>query len=140
MHGDAVVNRVRGMNLPLMNLHERVLSVLGCRFVDDVLIDAPYEINPTMIASLSISEVVRGTASSDLGYSLVDSDARYRCAKQLGIFHVLDSPSDFSMGSIVQRIQQNQKVFQARFERKMENETTFYREKRQANGCSSIYR
>lgn len=36
-----VVNIRRGGNLPLMNLHERLLSVLGCKFMDDVLIDAP---------------------------------------------------------------------------------------------------
>ena len=58
IHGDAVVNRERGSNLPLMNLHERVLSVLGCRFVDDVLIDAPWVITPDMIASLNIAEVI----------------------------------------------------------------------------------
>lgn len=60
VHGDAIVNRERGSNLPLMNLHERVLSVLGCRFVDDVLIDAPWNISHEMMASLKISEVVHG--------------------------------------------------------------------------------
>ena len=44
-----------------MNLHERVLSVLGCRFVDDVLIDAPWNISHDMMASLKISEVVYGS-------------------------------------------------------------------------------
>ena len=39
------VNKHRGMNLPIMTLHERVLSVLGCKYVDDVLIDAPYTIS-----------------------------------------------------------------------------------------------
>merc|ERR1719223_397775 len=51
IHGDAVVNRERGCNLPIMNLHERVLAVMGCRFVDDVLIDAPTQITSAMIAS-----------------------------------------------------------------------------------------
>lgn len=67
IHGDAVVNKRRGGNLPLMNLHERVLSVLGCKYMDDVLIDAPLEITPDMIASLRITEVVHGTESD--GYS-----------------------------------------------------------------------
>ena len=40
IHGDSVVNKRRGGNLPLMNLHERVLSVLGCKYMNDVLIDA----------------------------------------------------------------------------------------------------
>lgn len=57
------MNKRRGGNLPLMNLHERVLSVLGCKYASDVLIDAPLEITPDMIASLKISEVLRGTES-----------------------------------------------------------------------------
>ena len=63
IHSDATVNKRRGGNLPLMNLHERVLSVLGCKYASDVLIDAPAEITPDMIASLKISEVVHGTES-----------------------------------------------------------------------------
>ena len=48
-----------------MNLHERVLSVLGCKYINDVLIDAPMEITPDMIASLRITEVVHGSESDD---------------------------------------------------------------------------
>lgn len=44
VHNDQIVNKHRGGNFPIMNLHERVLSVLGCKYVDDVLIDAPYQI------------------------------------------------------------------------------------------------
>ena len=59
------MNKRRGGNLPLMNLHERVLSVLGCKYMNDVLIDAPAEITPDMIASLRITEVVHGSESDD---------------------------------------------------------------------------
>lgn len=31
VHNDSEVNQRRGNNLPIMNLHERVLSVLGCK-------------------------------------------------------------------------------------------------------------
>ena len=31
LHTDAVVNHYRGYNYPIMNLHERVLSVLACK-------------------------------------------------------------------------------------------------------------
>jgi ethanolamine-phosphate cytidylyltransferase len=60
IHNDAVVNQHCGMNLPIMNLHERVLSVLGCKFVDDVLIDAPPIISKEMIDYLQIHLVVKG--------------------------------------------------------------------------------
>ena len=63
VHNDSVTNCHRGMNLPIMNLQERVLSVLGCKYVDDVLIDAPYIVNREMISSLRISKVIQGTVS-----------------------------------------------------------------------------
>jgi ethanolamine-phosphate cytidylyltransferase len=128
IHGDAVVNKRRGMNLPLLNLHERVLSVLGCRFVDDVLIDARYEITREMISSLNIAEVIHGTISDDME-DVGDEDARYKHAKATNIFSVVKSPSDFRLENIVKRIHRNEEAFQARFERKMKAETQQYSEK-----------
>ena len=125
IHGDAVVNRVQGMNLPLMNLHERVLSVLGCRYADDVLIDAPYEITKEMISSLNISEVVRRrkTVQDDRNHEAKDN--RFRHAKEAGILKTLDVDSHFQIGNVIQRIQRNQEAFQAKFERKMEAEQRY---------------
>lgn len=128
IHGDAVVNKRRGMNLPLMNLHERVLSVLGCRFVDDVLIDAPYVVTPEMISSLNISEVVHGTVSDETE-ELHDKHVRYEHARAANIFTVIESPSSFKIEHIMKRIQRNQEVFQAKFDRKKKLEDQFYEEK-----------
>ena len=58
--GDHVVNALRGHHFPIMNLNERVLSVLGCKYVDDVLIDAPYVITKEMIQSMHVSVVLTG--------------------------------------------------------------------------------
>lgn len=129
IHSDTVVNQQKGMNLPLLNLHERVLSVNGCRFVDDVVIDAPYEITPEMIASLRISEVVHGTCGDGGEDYCSMQDPRYRHAKAAGIFHVMKCQSDFQMENIFKRIQKNQETFQARFDRKMRAETDHLKEK-----------
>ena len=119
-----------------MNLHERVLSVLSCRYVDDVLIDAPYAVTPEMIASLRIGEVVHGTNSDDIGmlssYDGRDEELhaeRYKHPIDAGIFTMIASPSNFKLGSIVRRIRKNQDTFQAKFERKMKAENDFYKEK-----------
>jgi len=125
IHGDSVVNKRRGGNLPLMNLHERVLSVLGCKYINDVLIDAPLEITPDMIASLKITEVVHGTESDDisgetsLGY-------RYRYPKEMGILASIKSPSTFTLGNIVSRIQNKQTELQAKIERKKKAEREWF--------------
>ncbi|VEU34875.1 unnamed protein product [Pseudo-nitzschia multistriata] len=128
IHGDVCVNKIRGMNLPLLNLHERVLSVLGCRYVDDVLIDAPYEISAEMIASLRIAEVIHGACDVD-GEYCSDEDDRYMYAREKGVFHTVKNPCSFSLKTIFERIRQNQKTFQARFERKMSTEAEHYKQK-----------
>lgn len=36
IHSDAVVNSHRGLNYPLMSMHERALSVLGCKVISSL--------------------------------------------------------------------------------------------------------
>mmetsp|Transcript_28787 Transcript_28787/g.61092 ORF Transcript_28787/g.61092 Transcript_28787/m.61092 type:complete len:544 (+) Transcript_28787:59-1690(+) len=125
IHGDSVVNKRRGGNLPLMNLHERVLSVLGCKYINDVLIDAPLEITPDMIASLKITEVVHGTESDDNSGETSLGD-RYRYPKEMGILASIKSPSTFTLGNIVSRIQKKQTELQAKIERKKKAEREWF--------------
>ncbi|GLE07347.1 hypothetical protein PINS_up017509 [Pythium insidiosum] len=98
-----------------MNLHERVLSVLGCKYVDDVLIDAPYHVTKEMIASLKISTVVHGTHRDQdqaPGFSL---DDHYRAAREAGIFEQIESPSTLDVNDIVARINENRERFEKKF-------------------------
>jgi glycerol-3-phosphate cytidylyltransferase-like family protein len=37
-----------------MHVHERSLSVLACRYVDEVIIGAPWEVSKDMVCSCSI--------------------------------------------------------------------------------------
>lgn len=47
----------RGPHRPIMNLHERSLSVLACRYVDEVIIGAPWEVSNDMVSSFLISYI-----------------------------------------------------------------------------------
>lgn len=129
IHNDSVVNQERGCNLPLMNLHERVLSVMGCRHVDDVLIDAPRTITPEMISSLQIDEVVHGSDGDDDGMIDCNEDERYKAAIEADIFNEITVPMDCNLSSILDRIQENQQVFQAKIAKKKKAEKDFYEQK-----------
>lgn len=130
IHNDTVVNRERGCNLPLMNLHERVLSVMGCRHVDDVLIDAPRIVTPEMISSLQIDEVVHGSdGDGDDDTDACDKSERFKAAKDVGIFNEITVPMDCNLSSILDRIQENQQAFQAKIAKKKQAEKDFYDKK-----------
>jgi len=124
IHSDAVVNTHLGTNLPIMNLHERVLSVLGCKFVDDVLIDSPYVISAGMIASLKIQHIFRGAQGQQ--NDAKEIDVRYRAAIEAGIFQEISSPSSFNLGDIVDRISQNHSFFAGKVKKKQEKEDEYY--------------
>lgn len=51
VHDDRTVNKHRGRNYPIMNLHERVMNVLSRKYVDEVVIGAPWEVNKDLIKS-----------------------------------------------------------------------------------------
>ena len=55
LHTDLEVNRYKGSNYPIMNLHERVLSVLACKFVNQVIIGAPYYVEKELIKQFKVS-------------------------------------------------------------------------------------
>lgn len=61
VHDDKTVNEIKGKNYPLMNLQERVLSVLSCRYVDEVVIGAPYSVTKDLLSKIyKIAKVIHG--------------------------------------------------------------------------------
>ena len=55
LHTDDVVNRYKGSNYPIMNLHERVLSVLACKYVNQVIIGAPYTVSKDLLQQFKVT-------------------------------------------------------------------------------------
>uniref|UniRef100_A0A8C4MZZ6 ethanolamine-phosphate cytidylyltransferase n=1 Tax=Eptatretus burgeri TaxID=7764 RepID=A0A8C4MZZ6_EPTBU len=49
LHYDQEVNRYKGKNYPIMNIHERTLSVLACRYVSQAIIGAPYSVTAELL-------------------------------------------------------------------------------------------
>jgi len=126
VHADAVVNEHRGSNYPIMNMQERVLSVLGCRYVDDVLLDAPWQVTPEMIATLRISVVVRGTICDTL---VRDADDPHAIPKEMGIHVEMESEETLSLAVIAQRLHERRSDLTERHRKKATQEDDWYRQK-----------
>jgi len=123
VHNDTVVNRHRGRNFPIMNLNERTLSVLACKYVGDVVIDPPWHMTRETIAALSISVVAHGST-----HDANDDDGLdpYAVPKQLGVFTQLKSRSPLTVDAIVHRIRANHENMAVKVERKMAAERQYY--------------
>ncbi len=131
VHSDEVVNSQRGANMPVMNLDERVLCVLGCKYVDDVLVDAPRAITPDLLDSLRISVVASGTRGDASLFFSNDGDDPFEVPKRLGIYRQIPSASDLSVVEIANRIQQHHSAFDAKYRKKIKAQDAYYASRRE---------
>ena len=101
-----------------MNLQERVLGVLSCKWVDEVVIGAPYSIRKEMIQNdqRKIDFVVHGMAETVPDLNGQDP---YQAAKDLGIYIKVDSglPNMTSHG-IIARILAHRSAYEERNRKK----------------------
>ncbi|KAK8520490.1 hypothetical protein V6N13_031063 [Hibiscus sabdariffa] len=128
IHADHIVSEQRGMPYPVMHLLERTLSVLACRYVDEVIIGAPWGVTKDMITTFNISLVVHGTIAESNTLLPGETDP-YAVPKSLGIFRMLESPKSITTSSVAQRIVANHEAYMKRNAKKTKSEKKYYEEK-----------
>uniref|UniRef100_A0A2P2J0C3 Ethanolamine-phosphate cytidylyltransferase n=1 Tax=Rhizophora mucronata TaxID=61149 RepID=A0A2P2J0C3_RHIMU len=133
IHNDQTVSSKRGTHRPIMNLHERSLSVLACRYVDEVIIGAPQEVSRDMVTTFNISLVLHGTVAEGDDFKQEKSNP-YAVPISMGIFKVLDSPLDVTTTTIIKRIVSNHEAYQKRNEKKGASEKRYYDDKTYVSG------
>ncbi|XP_039755719.1 ethanolamine-phosphate cytidylyltransferase isoform X1 [Pararge aegeria] len=119
LHTDLEVNRYKGSNYPIMNLHERVLSVLACKYVHEVVIGAPYSVTADLMEHFKVKVVCHGVTQIPLD---ADGSDPYQVPKQRGCFKALNSGNTMTTEDIVQRIIRHRLEFEERNSRKEKKE------------------
>eukprot|EP01134_Creolimax_fragrantissima_P004654 CFRG4654T1 len=119
LYTDQEVNKYKGSNWPIMNLHERTLSVLANRNVDNVVIGAPMELSPELLDHFSVTVVAHGKRQAPWERTGKDM---LSIAKHRGILQAVDSGSDLCAETVVERILVNKAMYEARNKKKIEKE------------------
>nr|XP_019939992.1 PREDICTED: ethanolamine-phosphate cytidylyltransferase-like isoform X2 [Paralichthys olivaceus] len=115
LHFDQEVNRYKGKNYPIMNIHERTLSVLACRYVSEVVIGAPYAVGKDLLDHFKVDLVCHGRTDV---FPDKDGSDPYAEPKKRGVFRTIDSSNNLTTDDIVQRIIENRLQFEARNQKK----------------------
>eukprot|EP00455_Lapot_gusevi_P021212 TRINITY_DN222_c0_g1_i3.p1 TRINITY_DN222_c0_g1~~TRINITY_DN222_c0_g1_i3.p1 ORF type:complete len:251 (+),score=92.21 TRINITY_DN222_c0_g1_i3:43-753(+) len=113
IHDDNTVNKHRGRNYPIMNLHERVLNVLSSRYVDEVIIGAPWVVTDDMLNSLNIAVVASGS-NTKLDRELEVGPDPYAAAKLRGIYVQVETTVPLTTPDVVERIIGNRIKYERR--------------------------
>lgn len=121
IHEDYTINKIKGYNYPIMNILERSLVVLQCKYVSALIISAPYTPTKSYLATsmgiLSPQEVWHGPTK------VISEDGEedpYADAKELGILRVVEKHrwDDISAAKIVERILNRRLEFEERQRKK----------------------
>jgi len=104
-------NKNFGYNYPIMNLHERVLAVLACRYVDEVVIGAPYNVTKETMEHFNVDVVVHG---KDEPFCPETGRDPFSYPKSIGKFQSVDSGNPMTAPDIVQRIILNRLQYEQR--------------------------
>ncbi|KAH8893285.1 ethanolamine-phosphate cytidylyltransferase [Thozetella sp. PMI_491] len=114
VHDDEVINHWKGVNYPIMNIYERGLCVLQCRYVNAVIFGAPFTPTKTYLQSLpwGIPDLVYHGPTSFIPLTYDP----YTAPKELGIYQEIGSHhfQDVNAGTIVQRIMKSRDLYEAR--------------------------
>jgi ethanolamine-phosphate cytidylyltransferase len=103
IHKDSDVNIAEGQ-YPIMNLQERVLNILSCRLVDNVVIGESYIVSEELIKHFNVSCVIHGETDFE--------EERYSVPIQKGIFLKIDSGSSLTTDDIVDRVVNNKELYE----------------------------
>lgn len=122
VHDDQTVNFYKGSNFPIMSLHDRVLCVLSTKFVDEVIIGAPWCVTKELITGFNIKIVVQGTSLKNYpgpernrkGSTDVDEDP-FVVPKEMGIYREIESVVHIDSQIIIDRIIGNRMNFFNKF-------------------------
>lgn len=126
VHDDAVINFHKGINYPIMNVFERGLCAVQCRYIHAVIFGAPYTPTTAFLSSLPATQA-RDVKLPDAVYhgptsfmpSAFTTDP-YADAKAAGVF--VETPphafQDVNSAQIVQRILNNRVQYEERQRKK----------------------
>jgi len=104
VYEDAVVQSLKGQYFPMMNLQERLLTVLQCKYVDEVVMGSPYVLTDDMLNTLNISVVVTNRVTTTGFDDKRGLEARYGVALERGIVRDVESTVQLTTDDIMDRI------------------------------------
>jgi ethanolamine-phosphate cytidylyltransferase len=120
IHDDEVINYWKGVNYPIMNIFERGLCVLQCRYVHAVIFGAPFTPSKAFLTSLPYGTPTV-VAHGPTAFMPLDFDP-YATSREMGIFKEIGSHEfqHVNAGEIVDRIMKSRARFEERQRKKGE--------------------
>ncbi|KAJ6437277.1 cytidyltransferase-like domain-containing protein [Purpureocillium lavendulum] len=115
VHEDEVINQWKGVNYPIMNIFERGLCVLQCKYINAVVFGAPFTPTKAYLSTLPFGGVPAAIYHGPTAFMPLTYDP-YEEPKAMGIYREIGAHAfaDVNAGQIVQRIMRSRDRYEAR--------------------------
>jgi len=115
VHDDEVINHWKGINYPIMNIFERGLCVLQCRYINALIVSAPFTPSKAYLTNFPFGRLPDAVYHGPTAFMPLTYDP-YLAAKELGIYEEIGEHAfqNVNAGEIVQRILRSREMYEAR--------------------------
>ena len=119
---DQMIKYYKGGKYPLQGLQERLLMALAIKYVDDVVIGAPYIITEDFLLSLGINKVVHVITDEDQVKPEHRHIDPYMIPKEQKIYTELPQiANDLTLQQIAKRVENNRAAFEKKVAKKLDS-------------------
>lgn len=103
--GDYLIIGVHSDTNSIMNIYERAMNVLACKFVDDVVFmeGSQKQVTEELMKHLKIDVVCHGKEGAE--------EELYKVPKEMKKFKIIDSENDMTTDKIIARVIENDSVY-----------------------------
>lgn len=130
LYDDAVVRSYTSAP-PVMSLQERALNVLQCKWVDEVVIGAPWSVTNDLVKTLGVHVVARAmpkaTGAGAAGLKRMPDPVAGVLSR--GIVREIHPPSDLHTSAVIARILENRALYEARNKSRQHKEEAYAKKK-----------
>ena len=135
---DETIRYYKGGKYPLQGLQERILMALAIKYVDDVVIGAPYVITEDFLLSLGIKKVVHVITDEDQVKPEHRHVDPYSIPKEQKIYVELPKiANDITLQQIAKRVENNRAAFEKKVAKKLQSQAKYYESKKSKSVSSS---
>jgi len=116
---------IRGHSSPIMNLQERVLAVMAVKPVDDVVVDAPWQVTEQHCCNLAVDLVFHATYEGADDYM----DERFEYPMAAGILRTLVRPrKGVTIETMIETVKKEKNKLHEQYRCKSTKENKFYQQ------------
>ena len=131
LFSDETIREVKGNKYPILNVYSRAMNILAMEMVDDVVLNAPYDLNPEFITEFNVDIVAEGKVHYIKAQN--SEEDNFRLIRDKVEVKIIDSGSDFSFSDQIDRIKQNSSHYKAIVDKKKAKLNDYYGQRSQNN-------